>query len=396
MDYELLLDKSLQIGHDLLVNGAEISRVDDTLAHIYKAYGIKEINIFTITCSIVVTIKTPENKIYTQSIRVFKSTTNLDRVERLNALSRYICKNKPSLEYVSKQIDKIRKRPMYNDRIICLTYGMIAFTLAIYFSGTFADAIVAGLIGIVLKIALNFVSKIDNNAPVINVLVSFIAGILAVFAVKFNFGQNLDIIVISNIMLLIPGVALTNALRDMIKGDTMSGTNRLIETILIAAAVSFGFVMINMIIQVLAAGFASLGFAILYNVKGRKIWVSFFGGILTWGLYLILYKIFHQDVICYFLVTSFITFYVELAARIFKTPTTTFLVAAIIIIIPGGGLYRTIAALMEQRWQNFIDSGFNTLSIALAIAAGIMVVSSISSFFTTIINICKKNKSADI
>ena len=41
MDYELLLDKSLQIGHDLLVNGAEISRVDDTLAHIYKAYGIK-------------------------------------------------------------------------------------------------------------------------------------------------------------------------------------------------------------------------------------------------------------------------------------------------------------------------------------------------------------------
>jgi zinc transporter ZupT len=51
---------------------------------------------------------------------------------------------------------------------------------------------------------------------------------------------------------------------------------------------------------------------------------------------------------------------------------------------------------MEQRWQNFIDSGFNTLSIALAIAAGIMVVSSISSFFTTIINICKKNKSADI
>ena len=56
--------------------------------------------------------------------------------------------------------------------------------------------------------------------------------------------------------------------------------------------------MINMIIQVLAAGFASLGFAILYNVKGHKIWVSFFGGILTWGLYLILYKIFHQDDIC--------------------------------------------------------------------------------------------------
>ena len=76
-------------------------------------------------------------------------------------------KNKPSIEYISKQIDKIRKRPMYNDKIICLTYGMIAFTLVIYFNGTFADAIVAGLIGIILKIALNFVSKIDNNAPVI-------------------------------------------------------------------------------------------------------------------------------------------------------------------------------------------------------------------------------------
>ncbi len=243
MNYELLLDKSLQIGHDLLVNGAEISRVDDTLAHIYKAYGITEINIFTITCSIVVTIKTPENQIYTQSVRVLKSTTNLDRVERLNALSRYICKNKPSIMYISKQIDKIRKRPVYNNKIICLTYGMIAFTLAIYFNGTVTDALVSGLIGIILKIALNLVSKIDNNTPVINVCVSFIAGILAVFSVRFNIGQNLDIIVISNIMLLIPGVALTNAVRDMIKGDTMSGTNRLIETILVATAVSFGFVM---------------------------------------------------------------------------------------------------------------------------------------------------------
>lgn len=109
MDYELLLDKSLQIGHDLLVNGAEISRVDDTLAHIYKAYGIKEINIFTITCSIVVTIKTPENKIYTQSIRVFKSTTNLDRVERLNALSRYICKTSLHLSMYQNRLIKFEK-----------------------------------------------------------------------------------------------------------------------------------------------------------------------------------------------------------------------------------------------------------------------------------------------
>lgn len=139
--------------------------------------------------------------------------------------------------------------------------------------------------------------------------------------------------------------------------------------------------MINVIIQILAAGFASLGFAVLYNVKGHKIWVSFVGGILTWALYLALYAVFHQDVICYFLVTSFTTLYVELAARIFKTPTTTFLVAAIIIIIPGGGLYRTVAALIEQKWKDFILEGFNTLSIAIAIAAGIMVVSSISSFY---------------
>lgn len=243
MDYKLLLDKSLQIGKDLLINGAEISRVEDTLARIYRTYGVKEINIFTITCSIVVTIKCPDNKIYTQSVRVFKSSTDLDKVERLNALSRYICKNKPSLEYISTRIERIRKRSRYSEKIISLTYGMIAFTLAVYFGGTFADAAVSGIIGIILKIALNLVSKIDNNAPVINVLVSFIAGMLAVFSVKIGFGEHLDIIVISNIMLLIPGVALTNALRDMIKGDTMSGTNRLIEAILIAAAVSFGFVI---------------------------------------------------------------------------------------------------------------------------------------------------------
>ena len=108
------------------------------------------------------------------------------------------------------------------------------------------------------------------------------------------------------------------------------------------------FLMINMIIQVLAAGFASLGFAILYNVKGRKIWVSFFGGILTWGLYLILYKIFHQDVICYFLVTSFITSMLSWLQRIFKTPTTYIFSSSHHHNNSRGGLYRTIAALWNK------------------------------------------------
>lgn len=133
--------------------------------------------------------------------------------------------------------------------------------------------------------------------------------------------------------------------------------------------------MIEYFIQILTAGIASFGFAILYNVKGKRLIIPFVGGILSWTLYLILMFLNNEVLQCLF-TTMFLALYTEIVARVVKTPTTTFLVPNIIILIPGGSLYYAISYAIRSDWLNFILKGKETIFIAAAIAAGIMIVSS--------------------
>lgn len=142
--------------------------------------------------------------------------------------------------------------------------------------------------------------------------------------------------------------------------------------------------MIWNITQTLLAGIASLGFAILYNVKGKRLAIPFIGGLVSWALYLMLMFL-NNEVLQCFIVTMFLSLYTEIAARIIKTPTTTFLVPNIIILIPGGSLYFTISSIIQGKWLDFIVKAKETIFIAGSIAAGIMIVSSIFKIIYLII-----------
>ncbi|MDO5387643.1 MAG: threonine/serine exporter family protein [Clostridia bacterium] len=131
------------------------------------------------------------------------------------------------------------------------------------------------------------------------------------------------------------------------------------------------------IIQILTAGIASLGFAVLYNVRGKRLAVPFIGGILGWTLYLMLMFL-NNEILQSLIVSMFLSAYTEIAARLIKTPTTTFLLANMIILIPGGKLYYTISSAIKGDWLNFALYGKETIFMAIAISAGIMVVSSVT------------------
>lgn len=134
--------------------------------------------------------------------------------------------------------------------------------------------------------------------------------------------------------------------------------------------------MTTYLIQVITAGIASFGFALLYNVRGKRLIIPFTGGIAGWTLYIMLMFL-NSDILQSFIATIFLTIYTEIAARIVKTPTTTFLVPNIIIFIPGGLLYFTISSAIRGDWLNFMFYGKETLFMAASIAAGIMIVSSL-------------------
>ena len=104
MDSSFLLSCALGIGEQMLISGAEIYRVEDCIKRICLSYGMRRIDVFTITSSIVATLEDNDHKNITQTRRISSYSTDLTKLDRLNQLSREMCTKQPELEDVHKRI----------------------------------------------------------------------------------------------------------------------------------------------------------------------------------------------------------------------------------------------------------------------------------------------------
>ena len=127
------------------------------------------------------------------------------------------------------------------------------------------------------------------------------------------------------------------------------------------------------IIQILAGFVGSIGFAILFNIRGKRLFAAAVGGLLSWLLFVVLSKYITSEPISYFIVALAISTYAEIMARILKTPTTTFVTTSLIPLIPGGSLYYTMAYAFQGNLDTFLQKGIYTLQLASALALGIIV-----------------------
>lgn len=144
-------------------------------------------------------------------------------------------------------------------------------------------------------------------------------------------------------------------------------------------------------IQVIASFVGSLGFAILYNLRGRKLYMAGVSGMVSWIAYLIMWNEIPSVFAANLAAAAVATIYAETMARILKTPVTVFLITGIIPLVPGGNLYYTMNYGLAKQWHLFSLYGQKTMLIAIAVAAGIMVASSVYGICASIWNYCRKN-----
>lgn len=131
------------------------------------------------------------------------------------------------------------------------------------------------------------------------------------------------------------------------------------------------------ILTIIASFLGSLGFSILYNVRGKRLLIPAIGGAVFWTVYLIFVHFVNNEYMGYFVVAMMITVYAEVWARVLKTPATTILVPTVIPLIPGGALYYAMDAALRADMGFFIVKAKAAIGLAIALAAGIMVVTSL-------------------
>ena len=267
-----------------------------------------------------------------------------------------------------------------------------AFGFAILFGGDLGDALCAGLCGLLVGLINKFMDNLEANQFFRTIAAAFPMALLAYALEALGLTTHADAVNIGALMILVPGLLFTNAMRDIIFGDTNSGINRIVQVLLIAAAIALGTaaawnaasflwgtpadtlpITYSLLAQMLPCMIGCLGFAILFNIHGPGVLLCVLGGVLTWAIYGLCLEFGTGTIPAYFWGSVFASAYSEIMARIRKYPAISYLLVSVFPLLPGAGVYYTMNYAV--RGQPFAQTGMDTAAIAGAMAVGILVVS---------------------
>lgn len=133
------------------------------------------------------------------------------------------------------------------------------------------------------------------------------------------------------------------------------------------------------IIQIISGFIGAFGFAILYNIRGKRLIMASVGGFLSCVLFVLFSRFIENEPLNYFFVALLVSIYAEIMARRLKTPTTTFITTSLIPLIPGGSLYYTLVYAFQSDIVNFAEKAIDTLLLAAALALGIIVSATVTN-----------------
>lgn len=250
MDTQLLMNTAMMAGEIMLCSGAETYRVEDTMHHIIKTADELEIaEILVIMTGISATLKVRDEEMITSVKRVEAHETNLRRVVDVNAISRRYCGEEISLEAAYQELSSLKEKEFGRHTHSAALIGICA-GFVLFFGGDLWDLVAATGVGAFLAICSSAGEDLGFNALIQDIFASMGVAI-ATIVLKAVLGErmNMDIVMIGSIMPLVPGVAITNAVRDTLKGDYLSGAARILEAFLTATGIAIG----------IALGFAIFG-----------------------------------------------------------------------------------------------------------------------------------------
>lgn len=396
MDYNTIMDLAADLGYELSMSGAETFRIEDSMARIVASYGISA-EVFSIPNYLIVSILTEDGKPITRMRRIGYHGNNLDAVEKLNALSRHICSSHPTPEEAMQWLDQVRSSiPYYSFPVYLLGNFLGALGFAMLFGCQGFDIILSGLCGILGGILNRFMDKMKVNPFFETIFSAFFMALLAYGLSTRGVVQNVNSVVIGALMILVPGLLFTNAMRDIIYGDTNSGITRFVQVLLISMGMALGTAVAwntvttfwgtprnlaalsnSLPVTSLGSLIGCIGFSILFNIHGPGGLLCAFGGVVTWVVFDLILNATGDEMFAYFAGAFFASVYAEVMARLRKYPAISYLVVSLFPLIPGAGIYYTMYHAVHGNMEQFAAQGTHTGAIAGVMAVGVLLVSTI-------------------
>lgn len=392
-----VLSLASEAGHILLENGAEISRVEETMERICTHFGTRSSNFFVISNGIFSTSHSYAN---VEFIPI--KGARLDKVAAVNQLSRDLAQKNYSVEQAREELEKIRRMPAKPawERLLGAFFGCGGFCAI--FGGGLQDCIASAAAGALVEafiviFADRYLSKILSN-----IICGMLGTAFCILFQNLGFGESLGNMIIGTLILMIPGVAFANGLRDIANEDYLAGITRLVDATMVFLCIALGacmtFIihgwiagtMINLTgaavdsgtfpfpVQLLAAFVGTYAFAIIFSVPRSQYLPSGLVGMLGWTVYLIITRYTALTAVgASFFASIVVAVLAHYSARIFKSPGTIYLICGLFPLIPGAGVFWSTYFTVSEQFHPALGAGFLAVKIAIAIVLGVVIATNI-------------------
>ncbi|MBS7578238.1 MULTISPECIES: threonine/serine exporter family protein [unclassified Enterococcus] len=369
------MDTMRLLGRELMTSGAELKRVEDTLARLVKNSAFLT-NDEKLAFDIQVTI----NSIFLRSDRQvvdFVTITNrnydLQRISELNQLSREYAQQNISISELQLMIEK-KKKSVVRYSKNWLAYALLSASLITILGGSFIQIVLAALVGILTnQIFLFLQNNIINNIFLSEICATFFSGGIGALIGTF-FHLDPTLIYIATIIPLVPGILLTNGFHDLLEGYYVSGPIMILESLTTLASLSIGVTLVSMIpfvpmgsgylmitkvpliIHIFGSMICSIAFGVTVNTKRELFLPIGVAGAFTWCTYVLSLMIIDNSFINSFLCIVVLSLISHYFAKKFRVPLTMFFVPALVAVVPGITLF-----LEFDQW--IITNKFDTQAI---------------------------------
>ena len=255
--------------------------------------------------------------------------------------------------------------------------------------------------GLIIGFVTRCMDRLEVNPFFSTIAASFLMALPAYVAAGLGWLDCVAGVIIGALMLLVPGLLITNSMRDIIYGDTSSGVSRIVQVLLSAFAIALGTAAAWRVTSgvyglTVASGSASYpawaqavmifvactGFFILFNVHDWGSILCALGGVFTWMTYLLCRDLGMSIYSMNFFAAVVSALYSELMARSRKYPVTSYLVISLLPLVPGAGIYYTMSLGLGGDVQAAVHKGLETAGVAGSIAVAILLVSTIFRLVT--------------
>ena len=235
MQINELVTFAADVGRGLLESGAETSRVEDTGERIIRHFYDGKSEVLVVMTGLFVTVGD-----VTKTVRVRRRTINLDKVSKINMMSRDIADDKIDFEEALKRFEYIMAQKPYSLWVKTVAVAFCCGFFTLLFGGNAFDGLNSFVVGAVINVFIWFLRKHHTAEFIITFSGGVVIALLILLFYAIGLGKNINPMITGAIMPLVPGLAITNAIRDIIAGDYLSGGARLFDAVVVAIALATG------------------------------------------------------------------------------------------------------------------------------------------------------------